>query len=73
MSVVDTNKRMHNDSISSSESATFVTIESLSNSNNVSSLLFESMCSDNCVSEPSRADKDEKEYTQAHPQHELLS
>ena len=72
MSVVDINNGMQSDSISSLESATFVTAESLSSSNNVSSLPFELMCSDNSVSEPSRADEDEKDYIQKRKEFLLL-
>ena len=60
VSVIDINNGMLSDSKSNSELAMFVAAESLSSSNNVSSLLFESICSDNSVSEPSRADEDEK-------------
>ena len=70
MSVVDINNGMQSDSMSISGSAMFVTAESLSSCNNISSLPFELMCSDNSVSEPSRADEDEKHYT--HKRKEFL-
>jgi len=64
VSVVDINNGMQSDSISSSESAVFVTTGSISSTNNISSLLCEFLCCDNSISELSGADEDEKDYIQ---------